>query len=194
MNKWEGYLYDIHFYTFTYENIGVLLSPTNNLTNETRFYEFSKCKYHIISIKMILKIFFYIFTDIGTEENSNIASFYTKGRDELFFPMKSKSEILSKYNANRIRISITHDKRLLLFINKELKYHFKLPFLIPIRYISFTNLNGNDSSFHFNCRKRTNKLANCNVNYLLTILFIALLISFCINVFTFSVIFIAWRD
>lgn len=141
-----------------------------------------------------LKYFFHSFTDIGIEGNSNIGSFYTNSRDELFFPLKLQTKILSKYNSNRIRISITHDRRLFLLINGDLKYHFKLPFLLPIRFVSFTNLNGIDSSFHFNCPKRTNILANSNVNYILTILFIALLISFCINVFTFFVIFIAWQS
>lgn len=146
----------------------------------------------MIIINTYSNIFSNSVTDIGTENSTKIESFYKLDGDAVF-PLKSNSSILQKTQPNKIRISITFQRLLLLFINDEPKYHINLPFLTPIKYISFTNLKPVPTLYYLNCFREKTVRGKPDYFYLAIVLLSALTVSFSINIIAFIAIFLSWN-
>lgn len=128
-----------------------------------------------------------ILLEIGGKQNSNIGLRVGKN-DKEHLPVTLGS-VLENNRPNRIRIRITLQKRLLIFINTVLKFDKKLTSIPNFKYVSFATKNTSNVEYYFNCQKQKSKPSSLpsNLNHALIL---ALIVSLCINLLTFVFIFI----
>lgn len=125
--------------------------------------------------------------------NSKIALRISETKREIL-PVFSHP-ILDIHKPNKIRLTITHSNRILLFINTELKYDLDIPYTPLIKYLSFATSNSSSAEYYFNCIEKTRDPFSTfftNFSIIDGALVFALIISFSINIITLFIIFIAW--
>lgn len=126
-------------------------------------------------------------------KNSKVALRISETKREIL-PLYSHP-ILDSHKPNRIRLTITHSNRVLLFINSELKYDLDVPYTPLIKYLSFATSNSSTAEYYFNCVEKTLDPFTfffSNFSIIDGALIFALIISFSINIITLFVIFVAW--
>lgn len=134
-----------------------------------------------------------LFSEIGGLNNSKIALRISETKREIL-PTFSHP-VLEVHKPNKIRLTITHSNRILLFINNELKYDLDIPYSPLVKYLSFATLNSSSAEYYYNCiGEKNNPFQTFFTNFSIIdgALIFALIISFSINIITLFIIFIAW--
>lgn len=119
---------------------------------------------------------------------------HLKKTNRDLFPTSSPN-VLDNYRPNRIRLLITHQNRIILYINGDMKYNVQLLFTPMFKFLSLTTSNASTVEYFFNCKKhlkRSSSLLPFDLSYMNGALMFALVISFSINIITLFIIFIAW--
>lgn len=139
--------------------------------------------------KIIYSVFdysFYHFLEIGANENSKTALRMAKNQYELF-PISS-FPVFDLHKPNRIRIKITQQNRVFVFVNGMLKYDQIFSLTPNFKYLSFATKNSSNVEYFFNCTTKKNQNKFGNLSELNTIFVFALTISLTVNVLTFFII------
>lgn len=133
-----------------------------------------------------------LISEIGGNNNSKISLRVKENGAELF-PI-SLSEIFDVHRLNRIRLLITRENRILIYINNNLKYELQLPYTPMVKYLSLATSNFTTVEYFFNCKnnKKPLPLSPFNLSHVNAALMFALFISLTINIITLFIIFIAW--
>lgn len=130
-----------------------------------------------------------IILEIGGSENTKINLRLKKKYEDAKFPVTSHS-VLERYKPNRIRIRINKKNKVFVFVNGLLKYDRNFSFTPNFKYFSFSTQNSSTVEYYFNCERVRSKLFSIpsNVSHLNLVLFLALMISLCVNLSGFFII------
>lgn len=111
-----------------------------------------------------------------------------KNHYELF--PTSSFPVFDIHKPNKIRIKITQQNRVFVFVNGMLKYDQTFSLTPNFKYLSFATRNSSNIEYFFNCARKKNQNFFENLSDLNTIFVFALTISLTVNVLTFFIILV----